>query len=163
MYEIYVYIIIVQVYTVCTRLYQVYIFTQPTFFQLFWTTSRGHWAFSPPQPVLAFNFFSRIDRVQQSHCSPIFRQVYVANSRSLSRFQQVNSCTRKSPHTNLYERIVHMYVCNRGDSNSRKNWLIYYEAILRGSRMILEPDTPPGRPAGKRYDGTVTYLFLYFY
>ena len=62
----------------------------------------------PFRPVRAFSFFMA-HRVQHSHFSSTVIQCCQL---TLSRFPQVNLCTRKSP----YEFIR---VCTRGDSNSR--------------------------------------------
>ena len=63
-------------------------------FSSFWT-SRGHGCRPFFPPVLGLHFFlSRIPgKVQQSHCSSIFHRVLLTHA--LSRFSQVNLCTRK--------------------------------------------------------------------
>ena len=75
-------------------------------------------------PGSCLQFFRAYRRVQQSHCSSIFHRVYI----TLSRFPQVNLCTRKSPNeyirvytaglelTNLtYTRLEDNLIRHRGD------------------------------------------------
>ena len=50
----------------------------------------------PSSPRFLPSIFIAHRVLQQFHCSSIFHRVFVANS--LSRFRQVNLCTRKSPH-----------------------------------------------------------------
>ena len=66
----------------------------------FWT-SHGHRCRPFCPPVLAFNF-SRAYRVQQSHCSSIFRRVLLTHALALSASQLVHKQNSRRIYTSMH-------------------------------------------------------------